>query len=336
MLQKHGHWVEVVCPPIPWMVEALSKSEIKTHTLDMKSGAGLPAQFQMLSIVRKGKFDIIHAHLSRATYLGFVSSTITGIPLISTVHVETKEPIYKWVGRGRNRLIAVSNYIHGVLVGRGAKADAIEVVYNGTDFANVQVESDEAVHKEFGIPLDRQIIGLVGRVAPEKGHHIALEALPTVLQSKPRTQLMFVGRTDGDFADQLTQEAVRLGVRDHLTFTGNRSDVPRLFDAMSFSILPTVMESFGLAVIECMARGRPVVASNVGALAELVQHEETGLLVEQNSRAFSEAMLALLADPEKCREMGRNARMVIQEKFTVEQMIERLEGCYEKVATRKK
>lgn len=334
MLQKHGHWVEVVCPPIPWMLEALEQSKIRTHPMDMKSGLGLQGQRQMLKIVKGGNFDLIHSHLSRATYLGYVSGTLFRVPLVSTVHVETREPVYKYIGRGRNRIVAVSNYIHGVLKGRGVRAGAIEVVYNGTDFADVAVESAQAVHREFGIPDERQLVGLVGRVAPEKGHHIALEALPSVLDQQPDTQLVFVGRTDGGFHEQLRETAVSLGVEDYVTFTGNREDVPRLFDAMTFSILPTVMESFGLAVIECMARGRPVVASNVGALAELVAHEETGLLVDQTPEAFSGAMSYLLSNPELCEKMGRNARIVIQEKFTVSQMVERLEAVYSRVADR--
>jgi len=296
----------------------------------MKASLGIKGQVEILGIVRRGRFDLIHAHLSRAAYIGFIAGALCKVPLVATVHVETREPLYKYIGRGRNRLVAVSNYIHGVLKGRGARAEAIDVVYNGTDFGTVEVESVEAVHQEFGIPIERRLVGLVGRVAPEKGHHIALQALPRVLDKTPDTQLMFVGRTDGDFHEQLREDAIRLGVADHLTFTGNREDVPRLFDAMAFSILPTVMESFGLAVIECMARGKPVVASNVGALAELVKHEETGLLVEQSVDAFAEAMNYLLSNPELCTRMGRNAKMVIQEKFTVEQMVERLEAVYYK------
>lgn len=333
LLAKDGHYVEVVCPPIPWMLDALAAAGIPTHPIDMKAALGLQGQKEMLRIVRLGKFDLIHSHLSRATYLGIVSGVLTGTPLVTTVHVETREPIYRFIGRGRNRIVAVSNYIHGVLVGRGVKPDAIDVVYNGTDFADAAPADVDAVRDELGIPEDRQLVALVGRVAPEKGHHIALQALPKVLQEAPNTQLVFIGRTDGEFHQHLRNESVRLGVADHLTFTGNREDVPRLLDAVTFSILPTVMESFGLAVIECMARGRPVVASNVGALAELVQHEETGLLVEQTPEAFADAMSFLLANPELCRKMGRSARMVIQEKFTVQQMVERLEGVYQSVQT---
>ncbi|MBS1714405.1 MAG: glycosyltransferase family 4 protein [Armatimonadetes bacterium] len=329
-LAAHGHSVEVACPPIPWMLDALRQSGIPCHPLDFKEKGGLTGQAKILKIVKEGRFDLVHAHLSRATYTSFVAAGLYRIPLVSTVHVETREPIYKWIGRGRNRLVAVSNYIHGVLKGRGARADAIDVVYNGTDFADVEVEEAHEVHGEFGIPHERRLVGLVGRVAPEKGHHIALQALPNVLKTQPDTQLLFVGRTDGGFHEKLIAEAGQLGVRDHVTFTGNREDVPRLFDAMAFSVLPSVMESFGLAVIECMARGRPVVASNVGALTELVVHEETGLLVEQTPEAFSSAMELLLSRPEWCQTLGRNARMVIQEKFTVAQMVERLEAVYVK------
>src|SRR4029079_19094348 len=122
------------CPPIPWMLESLGQAGISTHPMDMKALLGLKGQKQMLGIVRNGRFDLIHAHLSRATYLGLVSGALYKVPLVCTVHVETKEPVSKYIGPGRNRLVAVSNYIHGVLKGQGARAESIDVVYNGTDF----------------------------------------------------------------------------------------------------------------------------------------------------------------------------------------------------------
>ncbi|MCW5937852.1 MAG: glycosyltransferase family 4 protein [Fimbriimonadaceae bacterium] len=331
-LAARGHSVEVVCPPIDWMQESLAEANIPCHPMDMREGGGRTAIGKVSSIVRRGGFSLIHSHLSRATYLGAIASAFHRVPLVSTVHVETREPIYRFITWGSNRIIAVSNYIHGVLKGRGVRSDAIDVVYNGTDFADRNQGDSTAVHREFGIPEGRRLVGLVGRIAPEKGHHIALEAFANLAQEHTDTQLMFVGRAEGDFPGQLREEVTKLGLADRVTFTGDRSDVARLFDAMEFSILPTVMESFGLAVIECMARGRPVVASKVGALGELIEHGENGLLVEQTSEAFAHAMRQLLADPVLVDRMGRLARIRIQERFTVAQMVERIEAVYYRAA----
>jgi len=310
------------------MVADLTSDGIPTYTTDFKKSKGLAALGQIRKIVREGKYDLVHAHLSRATYMGAVAAGRAGIPLISTVHVETREPLYRFIARGNNRIVAVSNFIRGVLRGRGVKDDYIDVVYNGTDFADVIYERGPEVHGEFSIPTDRRLVGLVGRVAPEKGHMVAVEALPGVLDQAPDVHFMFVGREQGEFPDELRRRADELKLADRITFTGNREDVPRLFDAMDLSILPSVMEACPLAVIECMARGKPVVASRVGGIQELVVHQETGLLVEQNPKEFATGISYLLNNPSDRERMGRNARDLIQEKFTLHRNVEMLEAVY--------
>ncbi len=330
LLQEAGHHVEVMCPPIQWMVDELESAGIVTHQVDMKRAAGIPGMRQALKIINRDRFDVVHAHLARAAYLGFVAGSIRKVPLVCTVHVETREPIYRFIARGNNRIIAVSNFIRGVLRGRGVKDEFIDVVYNGTDFGQARYDLDQEVHREFAIPEDRRLIGLVGRVAPEKGHMVALEALPKVLDVAPEVHLLFVGRQQGEFPDELRRRAGQMKLADRITFTGNREDVPRLFDAMEFSILPSVMESFGLAVIECMARGKPVVATRVGGLNELVVHEQTGLLVEQTPEAFAQGMCYLLENESDRERMGRNAQLLIEEKFTIGRNVERLEAVYQR------
>ena len=293
----------------------------------MKSAAGLRALGTLMKLVRRDRFEIVHVHLSRATYLGLVATWLRRVPLVSTVHVLTKEPIYNLAAR-RGRLVAVSNYIQCQLISKGIPSSNIDVVYNGTDIDLHSYGEEVTVHEEFDIPRTRKLVGLVGRVAPEKGHLLAVQALPQVLELQPEAHVVFVGRRDSEFASELQAESDRLGVSDRVTFTGNRSDVPRLFDAMEFSILPSVMESFGLAVIECFSRGRPVVATNVGALPELVLPNVTGLLCDRNTDSLAGQMDYMLRNEADRRRMCHNARRMIEEKFSAAKMVERLEQVY--------
>lgn len=331
-LQMRGHHVEVVCPQIPWMVAAFEGTGITVHPLSLKDNLGFSALNYTLKLLKEKKFDVIHTHLSRAAYLGFMAGTLRGVPVVSTVHVETKEPLYKFLPRGNNRLVAPSNFIRGLLRGRGVQEKYIEVVYNGTDFTLPETGPSEEVYDEFAIPRDRKLVGLVARVAEEKGQGIAVNALPQVLETTPDAHLMFVGRTEGEYHKHLRKQIGKMGLESRVTLTGNRDDVPRLIDAMEFSILPSVMESFGLAVIESMARAKPVVVSRVGALSELVSHEVTGLVVDKTSEAFATAMTFLLNHPDECKRMGLAGRQAILENFTVAQMVERMEAVYYRAA----
>ncbi len=310
------------------MIPELVDAGLEVHTFDMKRRMGLEAHAKMLRLVRRGSFDVIHCHLSRATYLGFVAGSLRRMPVVSTVHVETREPLYRFFARKTNRIVAVSNFVRGVLHGHGVPNDYIDVVYNGTNFAEVEYEETLGVRREFSIPSDRVLVGLVGRVAREKGHMVAVEALPRVLEVQPRTHLMFVGRTEGEFCDLLRHRTEDLGLMDHVTFTGNRQDVARMLDAMEFSILPSVMEACPLAALESMARGKTLVASRVGGLSELVQHRETGLLVDQTPEDLAEGMCYMLGNKAERERMGRNARLLVQSRFTNEHMVERLQSIY--------
>jgi len=328
LFKQRGHDVQAICPTDGWMIGELKSAGVPTLHFDMKRRFGLEAHASMLRFLRANRFDVIHAHLSRATYISFFSGNLLGIPVVSTVHVETREPLYRFFARRNNRIVAVSNFVRGVLHGRGVPDEYIDVVHNGTDFMHVEYEPTVAVHREFSIPSDRILVGLVARVAKEKGHMVAMEALPEVLKHQPKTHLMFVGRTEGEFPAHLRKRAEELGVEDNVTFTGNRQDIARMFDAMSFSILPSVMEACPLVALESMARGKTMVASRVGGLSEIVVHRETGLLVDQNSEELAEGMCYMLSNHDERERMAANGRILVNERFSNENMLERLERIY--------
>jgi len=327
-LRDQGHVVEVVCPRSGWMASHLKDAGIRAHAIEMKGRSTLAAHLYMLRTVRRERFDLIHAHLTRATYLGFVSGRLRNVPMVSSVHVATHDNIYRMSARGRNRLVAVSNYVRGVLHGRGVPEKYIDVVYNGTDFHDFTLQAPGNVHEEFQISKEKKIVGLVGRVCKEKGHLLAAEAMQDVVREHPDSHLLFVGRYAEGFEEEMHDAIRARGLDLHVTFTGNRNDVPRLLDAMALSIVPSSIEACPLVALEAMARGKALVASRVGGLAELVVHEQTGLLVEQNASELAGGMSYLLGNEGERERMGSNGRRRIEEKFTLAQMVERIEAVY--------
>ena len=327
-LQSQGHTVDLASPAIPWVLEELEGTGVTVHQLDMKSGWGFPALRQITRLAKERKYDLVHAHLSRAAYLSLVATALADIPLVCSVHVKTHYLVYRLAARKSNRVVAVSNYIQGLLEGSKVPAQFIDVVHNGTDFHDMHYVSDNDVKSEFNLPHDRRLIGLVGRVAEEKGHLIAVNAMPAVLEQNPDAHLLFVGRNQGEFAEYITKEVKRRELDKHITFTGNRGDVARMLDAMEFSILPSSAEACPLAVLESMARKRPVVGARIGGVDEVVIHRETGLLAEQTPEEFSDGMNYMLGHDDERKRMGTNALQLVHERFTFEQMMERMEAVY--------
>jgi glycosyltransferase involved in cell wall biosynthesis len=296
--------------------------------MEMKGVGWFRTAGYMLNRVKEGNIDLIHSHLTRATYFASVSSLFRRIPAVSTVHIANHDQIYKRIARGSNRLIAVSNFVRGTLHGRDVPDRFIDTVYNGTEFAEFESFNPAGVKAELGIPDDRKLVGLVGRVCEEKGHLIMIEAMKDVIRNHPAAHLVFVGRIDAGFRPEMDSAIQANGIGGNLTLTGNRTDIPRMLDSFEFTVMPSRKETFGVAAIEAMARRRPVVASRIGGLPEVVRHGQTGLLVDLRPDEVSEAVSYLLANKSEREQMGTLGRILVEEKFTAKHMVDRLEKIY--------
>jgi glycosyltransferase involved in cell wall biosynthesis len=284
----------------------------------------------LIKEVRQHKIDVVHTHLTRAAYIGHALGLITGVPIVTSVHIANNDQIYRRLARRHNRLVAVSNFVRGMLHGRGVPERFIDTVYNGTDFIEYEPVSPEAVKDELGIPRERRLVGLVGRLCADKGQVELLTAMRDVHKAHPDAHVVFVGRVDEQYRPELDDAIRSGGLEGHVTLTGVRHDIPRILDSFTLSTLPSRMETFGVAAIEAMARGKAVVASRVGALPEVVRHRQTGLLVDLRPEAIAEAVSYLLEYEDVREEMGRMGRSLVEQKFTLGEMAARFEDVYRK------
>jgi glycosyltransferase involved in cell wall biosynthesis len=328
-LAQRGHSVKVVTPPGGWLADALVAKGVPVRTMKLKDLDYWISIVKLAAMVRSEKVDILHAHLSRAACIAHAVGRLTRVPVVTTAHVRNAARIYKRLARRQNRLIAVSNYVAQMLVENGVPQNYIATIYHGTNFASIPVQGTPAeIKAEFGIPESRQLIGLVGKICRDKGQLELVRALDTLTDTQPNAHLILVGRSDPKYEAALRQEITSLGLKDKVTIAGERNDIPRLIDSFTVCALPSYMETFGLAALEASARGKAVVATRNGALPEVVRDGETGVLVDLNPSALSDALNALLSDPESREEMGRRGREMVESEFTIEAMIDRTEWVY--------
>jgi glycosyltransferase involved in cell wall biosynthesis len=187
----------------------------------------------------------------------------------------------------------------------------------------------EAAHPER--PFEGPIVGSLGRLSDQKAFHVLVEALPEL----PEASLVFVG--DGPERARIESLAAELGVADRLLITGWREDAARWLAAFDVFALPSLYEGLPLAVLEAMRAGVPVVATDVGSVAEAVVPEETGVLVQPgDTRAFVGGLRRLLDDPELRRRMGQRGRERALERFTIERRAAEFERLYEDLRTRRR
>jgi len=163
---------------------------------------------------------------------------------------------------------------------------------------------------------------------PRKAHHILLNAAARVLQIYPHTVFLLVGRDEG-IQRELETLAETLNIRHALIFTGERQDIAELLQVIDVQVSSSLKEGLSNAILEGMAAGKPVIATNVGGNSELIIHEQTGLLVpRQEPQQLAEAIIKVLAQPELQEAFGKAGQKRIREQFRMEHMVEHTETLY--------
>jgi glycosyltransferase involved in cell wall biosynthesis len=334
-LVRRGHFVEVITPERGWLPRELERFDIPATQRNMKKAGWHQTLGYVIRRLRQGKFDLVHSHLSRATYFGAIGGMFAGVPAVSTVHIGNHDRIYRWMARGDNRLIAVSNYVRGLLHGREISDRFIETIYNGTDFCSMP----RRAHLGSGSGFQDRVgpkFGLIGRVCPEKGHREMILALKEIRQEFPTCHAFFVGRIIPSFEPELQSLIFETGLSENITLSGEQEDISSILDGLNFTVLPSHKETFGIAAIESMARERPVVASRVGGLPEIVRHEQNGLLVDLKPSSIAEACCRLISNQTERETYGVAGREVVEKKFTLGRMVDQVEALYSGISRKEK
>jgi glycosyltransferase involved in cell wall biosynthesis len=231
--------------------------------------------------------------------------------------------LYRVAARKANGFIAVSEKVKHAMLEAVASVDAsVTVICNGVDVKRYGNRVDRAaIRRELGLPTDAYLAAVVGTLKEEKGHRYLIEAAAAIVPQCPNWHLLIIG--DGILREQLQAQADQLRLGEHVHFLGNRHDVPDLLAASDLFVLPSLWEGLPMALIEAMASGLPVVASEVSGTVQVMLPGQTGLVVPTGSaQKLAEAIVQLVSDPGRARSMGIAARRQVVEGFSAQKQIE--------------
>ena len=209
-------------------------------------------------------------------------------------------------------------------------------LYDGIDCDTFAPGGGGAVRREFGIPADAPVVGIVGHLQDWKGQHLVVEAVARARTRHPDLRCLVVGgvhRRGAEYADEVRARIAALGLAGSVTLTGPRRDVAACMDAMDIVLHASVTpEPFGRVLIEAMALGRPIIAPREGGPCVIVADRETGLLVApRDERALAEAIVDLLADPARRAAMGRAARARVDAIFDIRHHVHAVEALFDEI-----
>jgi glycosyltransferase involved in cell wall biosynthesis len=289
--------------------------------------------------------DVVHTHMYRADVVGtkaVLAMTRAGHPrpfLVSTAHssrvrsADDRETL-RCLTPEMDRLIAVSNAIVAKIADERPGLAPVQLIYNGVDLRRYDDQLPASdLRQQYGMEPGSRIVGVVARLEPEKGHQTLIDAWPHVLRGVPDAYLLVVG--EGSMRDVLEHRAAANRVAHRVVFTGRRDDIPAVTAAFDVAVLPSHREAQGLSILEAMALSRPVVASDVGGIPEMIEDGVTGVLVAHDQpEALAAAIVDLLHDRKRAAAIAKAGHDLVHDRFCIELMVRAVEDIYEEGAAR--
>ncbi len=249
------------------------------------------------------------------------------------------EKVVQYQLKNVDTVCAVSERVGQTIRTAGVEAARVHVVHSGLDqnwFEDHDAQDRERVRRDLGIPDRAVVFVTAAHLFERKGYHIAIEAFANVRHGGTQGHYIIVGIGEAAYEQRLRGRCDALGISDVVHFVGYQAAVRPYLDAADVYLQPSLMEGFGIAVIEAMARGCPVIASNTGGLPDIVVDQETGCLVTPGDRpGLEQAMVALATDAGRRSHWGDNGKRRAQERFSVDRMMAELQGVYEAAMTRR-
>ncbi len=283
----------------------------------------LIAALRLKKFVGSEGIEIIHAHTRVSQVIAFLVSRMTGLPVVTTCHGYFKMRLRKIFDTWGEKIIAISAAVKEHLIrDLGVDEGRIALIYSGVDarrFARA-ISDEEARIVRAGMGLrPSPVVGTIGRLSPVKGQIFLVEALGRIISARPDIQGLIIG--DGPERETLEAKAASFGIRDSVKFIDSNVDTPRFLSIMDVFVFPSVKEGLGIALLEALAAGRACVASDVGGIADIITDEVNGKLVKAGDPvAIAGAVLELIDDPIKRKDVGERGRQLVRENFTLERM----------------
>ena len=306
--------------------------------------------WRLMQVVRRERPHIVHTHTAKAGALGRLAAILCGVPIVvHTYHGHVlrgyfspaKTAVYRAIERllalGTDRLLTVTDRVGQELqalgVGRPAQYRTLPL---GFDLAPLLVAERRRGELRAELQVgDAPLVGIVARLVPIKAHEVFLAMAARVRQTYPTAVFVIVG--DGELRTSLEQRAVDLGLAGAVRFLGWRADIDRLYADIDVVVLTSRNEGSPVALIEAMAAGVPVVSTEVGGVADVVQHGATGLLAPMDdAAALARHVVTLLGDRALGRRMGQQGRAIVAATYSADRLVADIEALYEELLTEKR
>jgi glycosyltransferase involved in cell wall biosynthesis len=355
MDRKH-YEVELACAPEGRLIDlvqehGMTARPFKNLVQPLNPFKDTLALMNLIFFLKKNPYHIVHTHNSKAGFLGRLAAKLAGVPvIIHTVHgfaFHDQEPPWRQTlfrnleraaSRWCDKMIFISQpLIDWALREQIAAEEKTVKIYSGIEldlFRPATSRTKNNIRKKWNIDQRAAVIGIVSKLWEGKGHAILLEAFKALKKEMKDAFLVIVG--EGDLYDKLVRIANRNGLSDSVLFTGFQLDVSEIIATFDVAVLPSFFEGMGRVLLESMAMGKPVVASRVGGIPDLVENGVNGLLVTPgDTQELADALQKILNDKKLAQRLGKEGQKRVKEQFSADVMVQSIEKVYREFLTKK-
>lgn len=312
----------------------------------VKTGSIIRDVHKVVNIIKKGNYQILHSHGSKANMVASIIKFFLKVPVVTTVHSDyrldymgsffrtyTLGLINTIALRFMDYYIAVSNNFKEMLVSRKYPPDRIFILYNGTDFSQpLKDYSKIEFIKKYNLPISEHdmLVGILARLDPVKGLDVFLKGAKIILDKRPATKFLIAG--EGEQRNNLKKLSAKLGISDSVFFLGWVTDPYEFMSNVDLPVLTSISESFSYTILESAMLKKTAVSSNVGGISDLIDHGENGFLFEPGDyNMLAEYIMKLIDDSKLRQEMGQKLHDKARAKFSLQNMVKTQLEIYNKI-----
>jgi glycosyltransferase involved in cell wall biosynthesis len=312
-----------------------------------RSVNALLQQARLAQYVRRHAIDIVHTYSFYGNVFAVPPGRFAAPVVIASIRdrgpylTAMQRRVQRHVCRLADCVLVNAEAVKQWLVGDGYDPAHIVVIPNGVDLAPFSKSGDPVeLRRSLGLDPHTRLVAVVSRLTALKGIEDFLDAAAIVAAQRDDVRFLIVGEPspikNRAYVDELEARAARLGISSRVIFTGLRSDIPALLSAVDVSVMPSLNEALSNVLLESMAAGAAVVATDVGGTAEALANGKNGLMIPPaNPQAMAAAMLHLIDNAPLARELGNQAKRTISDRFSLDRMVSATESLYDSLLSRK-
>ena len=333
-LQTQGHDVTLICHPNGRLRQEAERARIRTLTLHTGSQLAPSAPLRLASQLRRERPDVLHLHTSKDYLCGAIAGRLANVPVVVlTRHMLLPlKPLMRCVYARVDAVVCLTQGLAALLQSQQLPADKLHLMYGAIDLAPfttpISAESVRQTRQDWNACPEEVLMGCIGRLVEGKGQDVLLEAAARCRARRLPLRLILVG--SGPQKTALQMLARQLGLSAYVHFADFQEDIPRILAALDIVAVPsTVEELLPLVILEALAARRPVVASQVGGVSEIIADNSVGLLVPPgNVEALANALCCLASDADLRQKLGNSGANRVQTCFALPRLLQDTQNLY--------